>query len=181
MIGLLLARRSTRKYLKQSVEREKVDKILTAGLLAPSSRGKKPWEFLVVDDVSVRYDLSKAKAHGSDFLKEAPVHIVVIADQNKSDVCIEDTSIAITCMQLEAERIGLGSCWVQIRLRSTKDGDSSEAYIRELLQIPDHYLVEAIIGIGYKGEQKEAYSKSDLLTDKIHFQQYGITYPYHKS
>ena len=177
MIRVMENRRSIRKYKRQSVEREKVDRLLTAALLAPSSRGRRPWEFLVVDEPGELFDLSQAKAHGSDFVKDAPVAVVVIADTNKSDACVEDTSIAISYMQLEAERMNLGSCWVQIRMRETKGKKSSEAYIRHLFNIPDNYLVEAIVTFGYKGEEKVGHRMDEMDLDKVHYNRFGIGYP----
>ena len=177
MIRLMLNRRSIRKYKRQSVEKDKVDRILTAGLLAPSSRNRKPWEFIVIDDPGDLFDLSQAKAQGSSFVKDAPVAIIVIADKEKSDVCVEDASIAATYMQLEGERLDLGSCWVQIRGRETQGGKTSEGYIRKMFAIPEHYLIEAIITFGYKGEGKEPHNLEEVESAKVHFHKYGIEYP----
>lgn len=177
MLRIMENRRSIRKYKKQAVEREKIDKIFTAALLAPTSRGRRPWEFILVDEPCELFDLSKAKAHGSSFVKDSPVAIIVIADTDKSDACIEDTSIAITFMQLEAERLGLGSCWVQIRMRETSDAKSSEAYIRHIFNIPDQYLVEAVVTFGYKGEEKEAHHVDETDVNKVHYNCFGMGYP----
>lgn len=177
MIRLLLHRRSIRKYTGQKIERAKIDKLLTAGLLAPSSRGRKPWEFIVVDDPDLLLELAGAKAHGSVFLKEAPVGIVVIADSKVSDMCVEDTSIAATYMQLQAERLGLGSCWIQIRGRETEEGTCSEAYVRKCLGIPDNYMIESILSIGYSDEKKEPNSLEDIDAGKVHYHYHGMNYP----
>lgn len=177
MIRLMLNRRSIRRYKGHSVEKEKIDRVLTAGLLAPSSRGKKPWEFIVVDDPGRLFDLSQSKAHGASFIKDAPVAVVVLADTTKSDVYIEDTAVAMTYMQLEAERLDLGSCWVQMRLRETKNGEASEAYIRSIFSIPDKYIVEAVLTFGYKGEEIAPHSLDEVDSRKIHFHDFGIHYP----
>lgn len=177
MIRLMLNRRSIRKYKGQSVEKDKVDRLLTAGLLAPSSRNRKPWEFIVVDEPGELFDLSQAKAQGSSFVKDAPVAVIIIADTDKSDVCIEDTSIAASYMQLEGERLDLGSCWVQIRGRKTQGGKDSEGYVRQIFGIPNQYLIEAILTFGYKGEDKEPHNLDEVETAKVHFHRYGIEYP----
>lgn len=177
MIRLMLNRSSCRSYTGQKIEREKTDKILTAGLLAPSSANRRPCEFIVVDDPDLLLELSGAKAQGSAFLKEAPLSIVVIADPEVSDMCVEDASIAATYMQIQIERLGLGSCWVQIRGRETGGHLSSEAYVRKCLGIPIHYIVEAIISIGYSDDSVEAKSLDELDFQKIHYHYHGMKYP----
>jgi len=179
MIRLLVNRRSIRKYKTQKVECEKVDKLLTAALLAPSSRGRKPWKFLVVDDEDLLKQLSQAKEHGSLFINQAPMVIVVIGDTGMSDMCVEDCSIAATYIQLEAERLGLGSCWVQIRERLTRVGTSSEAYVKEILSIPNHYMIEAILVIGYPDEEKAPHNLDELDVHKVYYNKYKIMYPGH--
>jgi len=165
---LFFTRRSTRKYTQEKVSGEMIQQLVTAGLLAPSSRGRRPWAFVVVEDSKMREALTKAKGHGSSFLEKAPLNIVVIGDTTVGDIVIEDCSIATTYIQLEAEHLGLGSCWVQVRERFTAEGTSAEAYVRQLLNIPDSYMVEAIIGIGYKDEKKAVRTLEELDTSKIH-------------
>ncbi|VAX32202.1 Nitroreductase, partial [hydrothermal vent metagenome] len=91
---LIRKRRSIRKFLKKEVEAEKIDQLVEAALRAPSSRGLNPWEFIVVTKKDLLEKLSKAKKHGSSFLNNAPLGIVVCADPAKCDVWIEDASIA---------------------------------------------------------------------------------------
>lgn len=177
MLRLLLQRRSVRQFKGQKIEKEKIGKLLTAGLLAPSSRNRKPWEFIVVDDPDLLRELAMAKAHGSTFLKETPLAIVIIADIDTSDMCIEDTSIAASYIQLQAERLGLGSCWVQIRERQTGTGDCSQKYIRKLLSIPENYMVEAVLGVGYKDQDTTPKSLEDIDESKVHYHYHGMKYP----
>ena len=172
MLDLLLTRRSIRKFLDKNIEKEKVDAILKGALLSPSSRNRKPWEFIVVTDKEVLKKLSRCREHSSQFLEGAPLGIVVIADPEVCDVWVEDTSIAAIIIQLTAHSLGLGSCWVQVRERMHSDSKKAEDYIREVLGIPDKYKVECIIGIGYKGEDKEAHHASKLPFDKVHYERF---------
>lgn len=98
--------------------------------------------------------------------------IVVLADPEKSDVWIEDTSIASMYLQLAAEDMGLGSCWVQIRKRSHSTGIDSEEYIQRTLDIPDHLCVASIIAIGYKENDLDIGKDHLRLTDRIHYGSY---------
>src|ERR1043166_6616426 len=117
MIELLRKRRSIRKFSAEKIAPEAVETLIEAALRAPSSRGINPWEFILADNPEMLGKLSKAKQHGSEFLKNAPLAIVVCADSSKSDVWIEDCSIAAVIIQLTAVSLGLGSCWAQIRER----------------------------------------------------------------
>lgn len=168
MLDLLYRRRSVRKFTDNKIEEEKLEKILSAGLLAPSSKSKYPCEFVVVDDKSLNMELSKCKPAGGSFLKYAPVSIVVCGDENASDVWIEDSSIAASFMLLQAEKEELGACWVQIRERNHDDNSSAEEYIQKLLNIPANQRVLAIIAVGYKLNEKEGRDSSFLMTEKIH-------------
>ena len=172
MLELLKTRRSIRKYQKREVEREKLDIILKSALLSPSSRGRKPWEFIVVSNPEVLGKLSQCREHSSRFLAGAPLGIVVVADPTECDVWIEDTSIAAIIIQLTSHSIGLGSCWIQVRERMHSEIKKAEDYIKEVLEIPEKYSVECIIGIGYIGEDKESHYMDTLPSHKIHYDKY---------
>lgn len=167
MIELLRKRRSIRKFTARPVEPEKIAILTEALLRAPSSRNIDPWEFIVVDDQSLLQQLATAKQHGSDFLKGAPLGIVICADSTKSDVWVEDCSIAAILAQLTALSLGLGSCWIQIRNRSRKGGGSSEVFIQQLLGIPAHIKVECMIAVGYPAEMRQGLPFSKLRKEKI--------------
>ena len=167
MIELLRKRRSIRKFTGEKVAPETVELLIEALLRAPSSRGINPWEFIVVDDPELLSRLSRSKEHGSEFLKNAPIAVVVCADGTKSDVWVEDCAIASIIVQLTALSLGLGSCWAQIRNRRHDTGRSAEEYIRELLGLPEHIQVESIIGIGHPGETKRPVPARDLRYEKV--------------
>ncbi|MHC4542169.1 MAG: nitroreductase family protein, partial [Planctomycetota bacterium] len=126
MIELLRARRSIRKYTDRRIEPEKVEILKEAVLRSPSSRNIDPWEFVFVDEPNVLKKLSQSKPHGAKFLEHAALSIVICADGGKSDVWVEDCSIASILVQMAAQSIGLGSCWIQIRNRMFDDKVTSE-------------------------------------------------------
>jgi nitroreductase len=172
ILPILEKRRSIRKFQAQPVETEKLEALVEAALRSPSSRGRNPWEFVVVTDAARLEKLSRAKAHGAEFLSGAQVAFVVCADREKSDAWIEDSSIAAIILQLTAESLGLGSCWAQIRLRQRKDGTSAEDYVRGILALPPRFAVESIVGIGYPAESKLGHPKQSLEFGKIHYERY---------
>jgi nitroreductase len=169
----IIKRRSIRKYTDQPVEEEKVEIIIEAALRAPSSMGRDPWEFIVVNDRALLEKLSKAKKHGSSFLKGAAIAVVVCADKNKSDVWIEDTSIASTHIYLAAESLGLGACWIQLRKRNYSKEVTSGEYVASILNLPDEMAVLSIIAIGYPAEKITPHKKESLKYEKVHFNGYG--------
>lgn len=175
MLKLLKKRRSIRKYEDKRIEKEKIAQIVQGALLSPSSRGLNPWEFIIVEDRTLLERLSHSKP-GSSFLKNAQLGIVVLGNSSRSDVWIEDTSIASAIIQLTVESMGLGSCWIQIRKRNHTEGKTAENYVREILNIPDSINVLSIISIGYPDEIKEAHKEEDLDYEKVHSNSYGKRY-----
>jgi nitroreductase len=167
MLEILYNRRSTRKFLDKPVEEELIHKLLTAALLAPSSKNSRPWVFIVVDDPELLHLLSEVKPHSAALLKHAPLAIIVAGDRNKSDVWIEDCSIATIIIQLEAEALGLGSCWVQIHRRYYNEDITSNEYIRENFNIPENLEVLSVVGIGYKAVERPALTEKELLWENV--------------
>lgn len=173
-IDLLRSRRSVRKFQKQPIEKEKIDLLIESMLRSPSSRSLNPWEFVIVSNPQILSDLAKAKPHGASFIKDAPLAIVVCGDPGRCDVWVEDCSIAALIIHLAAADLGLGSCWVQIRLREHDARTSSEEYVKKVIGLKENMVVEAIIAIGYGKEDKPGHSTSSLLYEKVNYEQYGM-------
>lgn len=167
MIQLLRSRRSVRNFQNKKIDPQIIDLLKEALLRSPSSRGINPWEFFMIDDPSTMSGLSIAKERGAEFLKDAPLGIVVCGDETKSDVWIEDCSIASIIAQLTAQSLGLGSCWVQIRNRNHDKEISAEKYVQQLLNIPSHMKVLSIIGIGYPDETPHPVPADKLEYEKV--------------
>lgn len=157
-------RRSCRRYTEEKISDEQMRTILESALLAPTGRTKRSCRFLVVDDKEMLGKLASAKAHGSKMIKDASHAIVVMGDTSITDIWIEDASIATTFIQLMAEELGLGSCWVQIRNRCQDEDKtvSSGDYLKELLGLPEHLDVLSIVALGYKGEETKRCEEDSL-------------------
>lgn len=167
-MDVLLKRRSTRKFNDRQITREELDKILKAGLLAPSSRNRKPVNFLVVERKETLKKLAKSKDHGAELLTGADKAIVVIADTMVSDTWCEDSSIALTYLHLAATELGIGSCWVQIHMRK-KDGIYAEEVVRDIVKIDDHYRIAGILALGHSDDIPEPHTLDDIDRSKVHF------------
>lgn len=166
--SLITHRRSTRKFTDQLLSPEQVETILKAALKAPTSKSSFSWEFIVIEDKQMLKSLAGSKKHGAAFLEECALAVVVLGDGTKSDVWIEDASVASIYTQLQAEDLGLGSCWCQIRNRFAPDETEAEQYIRELLGIPYQFNILSIIGFGYKNQERKPFNEEHLLWEKIH-------------
>lgn len=172
-MSLIRSRRSIRKYQTRAVEQEKIDLLIEAALRSPSSRSLNPWQFIVITDPSILEQLAASKEHGSEFISGAPLGIAVIADPERCDVWIEDCSIASIFIQLAAHSTGLASCWIQIRNRMHSADETSESIVRKILGIPENFVVESLISIGYPAENKNAHPEKNLQRSKIHWNTFG--------
>lgn len=174
---LIRNRRSTRLFTDQPLEPEQVEEILRAALMAPASKRKNPWQFVVVEDKEMLERLAECKPHGAEFLKGCALAVVVLADVMISDVWIEDASIASIYMQLQAEDLGLGSCWCQVRNREREDESGAGEYIRQLLDIPYQLEVLSIIGFGHKAQERKPFDESRLQWEKVHIDRFTMPEP----
>ncbi|WP_244833918.1 nitroreductase family protein [Clostridium sp. BJN0001] len=153
-------RRSIRKYQNREVEKEKLNCILESARLAPSGSNTQPWTFIVVKSLDTKEKLSKAD-HNQRWMMSAPIFIVCVADircrisKDKKIILnetspepelkqiIRDTAISIEHILLEAEHLGLGTCWT---------GWFEQDDIRPILNIPEDKYVCGIITLGYSDE-----------------------------
>ena len=165
---LIATRRSMRKFTTQKLSDEQKQTILRAALISPTAKNNRGWEFIAVDDPATLEALSKSREMGSGFLAEAVFAVVVLGDPTKSDCWIEDCSIAAIDMQLQAEDLGLGSCWCHMRGRADADGKSTKQTLMELLGIPEQYEPECIVGVGYKNMDRKPYEDDKIEWTKVH-------------
>ena len=170
---LLKNRRSCRLFTGEPVDKEAVCSIMRAALMSPSGHRYNPWEFILVEDKEALKALSVSKAQGAALLEGAAMAVVVLGDTEKTDVWIEDCSIATIIMQLAAQELGLGSCWVQIRRRTDAEGNLAEDNVRKLLGIPEKYAVLSIVAIGHKAREAKPFDEEKMQWEKIHVGAFG--------
>lgn len=171
MLDTIKNRRTIRKFKQDKISKEMIQNILKGGLLAPSSKNKKPVEFIVVEERVTLLKLKCCKNKGNIGFETASCAIVVVADSQKSDVWIEDASIAASYMQLQAQALGFGSVWIQVRKRQN-EFDISDSIVKEALNVPDNFSVLCILLLGYKDENRNPYEESDIDYTKVHYEIY---------
>ncbi len=170
---LLKNRRSCRLFTDEPVDKEDVCRLMQAALMSPSGHRFNPWEFILVEDKEMLKSLSVSKAQGAALLEGAAMAIVVLGDTAKTDVWIEDCSIATIIIQLAAQELGLGSCWVQIRRRLDAEGVPAEDNVRNLLNIPSNYAVLSIVAVGHKAREAKPFDEERMQWEKVHIGQFG--------
>lgn len=169
---ILSKRRSCRVFTDEDVSGDDVRLLLRAALMSPTSRSMRSWQFVVVDDKQTLEKLSDAKENGSAFLRQVALAVVVLGNNLHNDCWVEDGAIAAVSMQYQAEELGLGSCWVQIRGRRLSDGTESERIVRGILNIPEDMQVLCIVGFGHKTESLPPHSEEELKWENIHIAEY---------
>jgi len=155
-------RRSVRAFTNEPVSDKEITKIIDAARWAPSAGNIQPWEFVVIRDPEIKRGLSVA-ALDQTFIEEAPVVIVVCANQLRSGsgygsrgvnlYCLQDTAAAIQNMLLAAYALGLATCWV---------GAFQEEEATKVLKIPNGVRPIAIIPVGHPAEKTEAPDRRPL-------------------
>jgi nitroreductase len=176
---LIWSRRSVRRYLEKPVEREKILACLEAARLAPSAENVQPWRFLVVDEPSLRDRLAEEAFSGihslSRFARRAPVLIIILGHldliANRLGRQIQgisfyliDIGIAGEHIVLQAEELGLGTCWI---------GWFNARRIRKLLEIPRRYKIVSILALGYAESRPGSEKKRKPLEEIAWFNRVG--------
>lgn len=172
-LELLKNRRSCRLFTDQPVDKDMVCNLLRAALMSPSGHRFNPWEFILVEDKEVLKALSVSKAQGAALIEGAAMAIVVLGDTTKTDVWIEDCSIATIIIQLAAQDMGLGTCWVQIRRRTDAEGVPAEENVRKLLNIPEKYAVLSVVAVGHKAREAKPFDEEKMQWEKVHVGKFG--------
>ena len=135
--------------------------------MAPSSKGKHSYYFKVVRDREQLVALSQCRDAGTQLLAEAPMAIVVMADPAITDIWVEDCASATSYILLQAEDMGLGGCWVQVRSRGKEDGTQAQDTVKQVLSIPSEYQVLSMVAIGHKAIERNPQSEDKLLWDHV--------------
>ncbi len=146
-IDIARSRHSCRQFAAEPLSDEERSLLLEAGDLAPSSRGRRPVRLVPVDDIGTIRRLASCRPSSTKALETATFAIVVAADPSVADTWIEDSSIATIMMQLEAEDLKLGSCWIQIRMRDNA-GTPAEDIVRDILGLDPGFSVLSIVAFG---------------------------------
>lgn len=174
LLPLIRQRRSIRKFTKENLTPEEVQSLMEAALRAPSSRNKHTTQFVLVEETEMLERLSHLRAHGSSFIADAPLAIVILGSPMECNLWREDATLAAAFIQMEAESLGLGSCWATVYERFTENGQDAAEYVRRALNIPYQLEVLCILAVGHKAEQPEPHPEQELRWEQLHIGTYRV-------
>lgn len=167
----IMNRRSIRKYKDTQIDDELIDKIVEAGIWAPSAGNTQSWEVIIVKDHQTRVQLAVA-CYLREFIAECPIVFVICANKRRSGAIygergrelysIQDAACAAQNMLLKIHELGLGACW---------NGAFIEESVSDLLGIPEGVRPVALITVGYPDEEPEAPPRDDV-EEFIHYEKY---------
>ena len=160
----ILTRNSTREYLEKIIPSSLIEKLLKAGMNAPSANNLQPNHYVIINDKKALKNISDLHPHGK-MCKYAPVVILICADTSKEKnigYCIQDCSASCENILIAANDIGLGGVWLGVYPREERMNQ-----ISSLLKRPKNIMPCMLIPIGFpKGKEKE---KSNYSKEKIHY------------
>ena len=155
-------RYSCREFLDKKISRDELNKVLEAGVIAPTAVNYQPERIIVIDDSELLSRLATA----TKYTFGAKTILCIVHDTNESwhryrdnrDFGTFDSAICVTHMALAATDLGLGTCIVC---------SMDEAKVKEILNLDERFIVDALLPIGYpKNPGKHAKRKNiDEIVD----------------
>ena len=166
MENVIFTRRSIRRFLDKSVEPEKLERILKAGMQAPSAHNGQPWEFLVISEQQIKDDVSKMSPWAG-MVAKAPVTIIVLGhiDTPNSRWIQQDLSACTQNILLQIAKENLGGCWMGFYPEEERVKKCSEYF-----NLPQNIIPFALISLGYSEDQNRFLDRSDMT--KVHYNKY---------
>jgi len=162
LLEAIHGRRSIRKYKKNPVEDEKLQKVLEACQVAPSSHNGQPWEFIIIKQKETLKAISKESAYGQ-FLANVPMGVAIVLDPKESQTFhMVDGGILTQNFALAAHALGLATCWV---------GTMNRDKAKEMLNIPKEKILLTVLPLGYPDEQPPPRPRKPLK-DLLHQEKY---------
>lgn len=178
LMDLIQKRRSVRRYSGRLIPKEDILKCVEAARLAPSACNSQPWKFVVIDEPDLRRRVAERIFSGlysmNKFAKEAPVLVAVVAEKMKflaavgaqvrdTKYYLVDIGIACEHFILQAEELGIGTCWI---------GWFDEKALKDELKVPKDRKVDIVIALGYPPEDKTVPKDRKPLSEIHSFNRY---------
>lgn len=164
LIDLIISRRSIRKYKKQKISKESIDKILKSAMYAPSAMNLQPWHFIVFDNKEIFEKIISVIPH-AEMIRNADKCILVCGDSSKEkneSWLIQNCSAAIQNILLASHSLGIGSCWIAIH-----GIPEIVNKVKVEFNLPDGILPISLVSLGYPDEEISAENRFDV--NKIHY------------
>lgn len=164
----IFRRKSIRNFLDKEIEQEKIEKILRAGMQAPSAWNFMPWEFIVVRDKDTLNKISKMSPYAIP-ATNSNVTIVVLANtksvEKDSLWFQQDLAACVENMLLQATEENLGSVWLGFYPEKNRVD-----LLKKFFKLPDYIIPFAGIALGYSNSKNIFIDKFD--SSKIFYEKY---------
>ncbi len=169
VIDCIMTRTSIRSYTDQQVSDSLINKILRAGMAAPTAANQQPWQFVVVTEKSLKDSITAAFEY-TKMVENCSFAVVVCGDMNNlfdGDIpdggfWVEDCSAASENMLLAAHALGIGGVWCGIY--PLKD---REKRLASILNLPSNLTPLNVMAFGYPSQP--ATPKDKWVPSKIHY------------
>ncbi|WP_428897352.1 Nitroreductase [Parelusimicrobium proximum] len=177
VLDIIKNRRSIRKYKKTPVEKEKIEAIIEAGRLAPSACNAQPWHFVVFNEEEAKNKFGSEVFSGiysnTKFALQAPVLVVIVSDKGnitsrignmvrRTLFWVMDAGIAGENMALQAQSMGLGTCWI---------GWFDHKKAAKMLGLSSGQKAEILLSVGYPDESPLPRPRKELK-DAVSYNKY---------
>ena len=189
LYDIMRRRRTTRKYRETPVDQELIQRVIQAGIYAPSGSNKSPYLVAVVQNpdlkqrireeaekVERRFYQEKRRAKESEFLKwvetkdirvtksfltDAPVLLAVFENSEWEDRhSIESTWLTIAYMILAAENEGLSTVTYT---------PEPKHFLNEILDIPSIYRPQVILPLGYALKKRNKEGRRPEIEERVRY------------
>ena len=168
-MDVIFNRRSIRRYKKQAVEQEKIEKLLRAAMQAPSAANQQPWEFIVVQNKGNLEKLAGISSY-SKMVADAPLAIVLLGNEDRMRLQLhwdQDMAVAAQNILLEAAHLGLGGVWLGVApMQDRMD------LISELYGLKSKLRPFCVIPIGYPEESQDDKIIDRYDPERVHYETY---------
>ncbi|MFC1501596.1 nitroreductase family protein [Elusimicrobiota bacterium] len=165
--AVIHSRKSVRNFTGKSVSKVDLEKIVKAGMAAPTAVNKQPWSFVIVTEKKKMNELSAGLPYAS-MLSKAGAAIIVCAEPEKAaggskEYAVIDASLASENILLAIEAIGLGAVWT-----AAYPSEERMELVRKVLDIPKNIIPLNVIPVGHPtGEDKP---KDKFKKENIHWE-----------
>lgn len=167
MDSIIFKRRSIRRFLDKPVEQEKIERILKAGMQAPSAHNNQRWEFIVVSDQNKKNEVAQMSPY-SGMVAKAPLSIIVLGkhdDESLNPWFAQDLGACTENILLQIAQEGLGGCWMGFYPDAERVNKLSKCF-----NVPDNILPFCVIALGYSEDENRFIDRSDMT--KVHYNTY---------
>jgi len=151
---IIYKRRTIRRFKQDPISLEILKKLVDFARVAPMATNVQALEFIIVENADMRKKLFPlVRWAGSlpegqrtpESGREPTAYIVVLVNSNIKKSYVDfDVGAAVQNILLGAISFGIGTCWM---------GAINFSKIKELLEIPDRYIIKQVVSLGYPDEE----------------------------